>query len=187
MASLKFIMDVDDDQPGQHPGAAGPDTTRTGAPPHSSDQATPGLAYSTQASGPGQVVTQPSGTSIAGGRRAGASGSITAAHSALTAASSRSSYRRRSSASNDSTDYAGYGSGASSSSTGPLLNPTNTPMRPMPNSSTSDMPVKYTPVTGRVSRAKKGVPVHICEICRPPKVCGSAHVVCRESKRRRTN
>ncbi|KAJ9129393.1 Zinc finger protein zas1, partial [Coniochaeta hoffmannii] len=144
MASLKFIMDVDDDQPG-HPAAAGRDATRTGAPPHSSDQATPVLAYPTQASGSDQVATQPS------------------------AASSRSSNRRRSSASNDSTDYAGYGSGASSSSAGPVLNPTNTPMRPMPNLSSSDMPVKYTPVTGRVSRAKKGVPVHICEICRPPK------------------
>lgn len=33
-----------------------------------------------------------------------------------------------------------------------------------------DVPVKYTPITGRVSRAKKGVPVHTCEICRPVKV-----------------
>ncbi|KAI0184311.1 hypothetical protein EV127DRAFT_239456 [Xylaria flabelliformis] len=28
---------------------------------------------------------------------------------------------------------------------------------------------KLTPITGRVSRAKKGVPVHICDICKPPK------------------
>ncbi|KAK0116697.1 hypothetical protein ONS96_012549 [Cadophora gregata f. sp. sojae] len=33
----------------------------------------------------------------------------------------------------------------------------------------TDMPVKYTPVTGRISRAKKGVPVHTCDICRPVK------------------
>jgi hypothetical protein len=33
----------------------------------------------------------------------------------------------------------------------------------------SDIPVKYTPVTGRISRAKKGVPVHTCDICRPAK------------------
>jgi hypothetical protein len=32
-----------------------------------------------------------------------------------------------------------------------------------------DVPVKYTPVTGRISRAKKGVPVHTCDICRPVK------------------
>ncbi|CAL3967247.1 unnamed protein product [Diplocarpon coronariae] len=31
------------------------------------------------------------------------------------------------------------------------------------------MPVKYTPVTRRVSRAKKGMPVHTCGICRPVK------------------
>lgn len=39
-----------------------------------------------------------------------------------------------------------------------------------------DVPVRYTPITGRVSRAKKGVPVHICENCNPPKVRGP----CRE-------
>ena len=33
----------------------------------------------------------------------------------------------------------------------------------------ADLPVKYTPVTGRISRAKKGVPVHTCDICRPMK------------------
>ncbi|KAJ2903564.1 hypothetical protein MKZ38_009689 [Zalerion maritima] len=34
----------------------------------------------------------------------------------------------------------------------------------------SDMPLKLTPITGRVSRAKKGIPVHICESCKPPKL-----------------
>ncbi|TVY45046.1 hypothetical protein LOCC1_G004243 [Lachnellula occidentalis] len=29
----------------------------------------------------------------------------------------------------------------------------------------AEIPVKYTPVTGRISRAKKGVPVHTCAIC----------------------
>jgi hypothetical protein len=38
------------------------------------------------------------------------------------------------------------------------------------SSSHADLPVKYTPVTGRISRAKKGVPVHTCDICRPVKV-----------------
>ncbi|PBP16048.1 hypothetical protein BUE80_DR013235 [Diplocarpon rosae] len=33
----------------------------------------------------------------------------------------------------------------------------------------ADMPVKYTPVTGRVSRAKKGIPIHTCDMCRPVK------------------
>jgi chloramphenicol 3-O-phosphotransferase len=31
-------------------------------------------------------------------------------------------------------------------------------------------PVKYTPVTGRVSKALKGMPVHTCNVCVPPKV-----------------
>ncbi len=31
------------------------------------------------------------------------------------------------------------------------------------------IPIKYTPVTGRISKAKKGVPVHTCKICRPAK------------------
>jgi hypothetical protein len=35
---------------------------------------------------------------------------------------------------------------------------------------TQEPSVKLTPVTGRVSRAKKGVPVHTCDQCRPPKV-----------------
>ncbi len=51
------------------------------------------------------------------------------------------------------------------------LNPANTAMRPMPNhQAASDIPIKLTPITGRVSRAKKGVPVHTCDTCKPPKV-----------------
>jgi hypothetical protein len=36
---------------------------------------------------------------------------------------------------------------------------------------TPDVPVKYTPVTGRISKAKKGVPIHTCDTCRPTKAC----------------
>lgn len=32
-------------------------------------------------------------------------------------------------------------------------------------------PIKYTPVTGRISRAKKAVLVHTCNVCRPVRVC----------------
>lgn len=35
--------------------------------------------------------------------------------------------------------------------------------------STLDVRVKYTPVTRRISKAKKGVPVHTCDGCDPPK------------------
>lgn len=55
-----------------------------------------------------------------------------------------------------------YGHGHSASYSG-------SPMRPFVPA--GEVPVKLTPITGRVSRARKGVPVHTCEICRPPKVC----------------
>ena len=76
--------------------------------------------------------------------------------------------RRRSNASNDSMDSSSY---APSHGYGPMSGSSG-PSRPyMPAAGTgSEAPVKLTPVTGRVSRAKKGVPVHICELCRPPKV-----------------
>lgn len=31
------------------------------------------------------------------------------------------------------------------------------------------IPVKYTPVTGRISRVKRDIPAHICDTCRPAK------------------
>lgn len=40
--------------------------------------------------------------------------------------------------------------------------------------------VRYTPVTGRVSRAKKGQPVHVCDQCDPPRV--SFQYICRVSQ-----
>ncbi|KAH8820992.1 fungal-specific transcription factor domain-containing protein [Xylogone sp. PMI_703] len=45
-----------------------------------------------------------------------------------------------------------------------------------------DIPVKYTPVTGRVSKAKKGVPVHTCSLCRPPKTFTRAEHLRRHQK-----
>jgi hypothetical protein len=35
--------------------------------------------------------------------------------------------------------------------------------------SNAAIPIKYLPVEGRISRAKKGIPVHTCEMCRPVK------------------
>lgn len=46
----------------------------------------------------------------------------------------------------------------------------NHPTRPMPPHTPTESPIRLTPITGRVSRAKKGQPVHICDVCRPPKV-----------------
>lgn len=83
--------------------------------------------------------------------------------------------RRQSSTSVDSMDPHSYGSAASSSSVGGgggsgSYSP-NVPRRPIGTSPGPEVPVRLTPITGRVSRAKKGVPVHICDQCNPPKVC----------------
>jgi hypothetical protein len=75
--------------------------------------------------------------------------------------------RRRNSAGGESMEYnSAYqpgGSNQASVSGSPQQSPRGS--EPM-----ADLPVKYTPVTGRLSRAKKGVPVHTCDICRPVKV-----------------
>jgi hypothetical protein len=48
---------------------------------------------------------------------------------------------------------------------------------------TPEVPVKYTPVTGRISRAKKGVPVHTCDICRPVKVRSVLRIILGKTNR----
>ena len=67
--------------------------------------------------------------------------------------------RRSSSAAAEAMDYTGYQAGGS--------NQASTAGSPQQSSSrgsepVGDAPVKYTPITGRISRAKKGVPVHTC-------------------------
>lgn len=82
--------------------------------------------------------------------------------------------RRQSSTSVDSMDQHGYGSAAASSSLGGGAGSgaysSNMPIRPMGTSPGPEVPIRLTPITGRVSRAKKGVPVHVCDTCNPPKV-----------------
>jgi hypothetical protein len=75
---------------------------------------------------------------------------------------------RRSSAVGEGMDYTpGFQAGGSSQAS-----KSGSPSRTSRGSEPSEgMPVKYTPVTGRISKAKKGVPVHTCDICRPIKVC----------------
>ncbi|KAL7788437.1 hypothetical protein V8C43DRAFT_287581 [Trichoderma afarasin] len=72
--------------------------------------------------------------------------------------------RRRSNTSTDSMDSS-YGQSQNHPSyyTGAAMRPI------MSGTGSGDHPVKLTPITGRVSRAKKGVPVHTCDVCRPPK------------------
>ncbi|KFY06027.1 hypothetical protein V492_08179, partial [Pseudogymnoascus sp. VKM F-4246] len=76
------------------------------------------------------------------------------------AGSSRSgTARRRSSGATDLMDPSGYGQGSSQNNMRPSLG----------RGLEIDQPVRYTPVTGRVSKAKKGQPVHVCEQCEEPK------------------
>lgn len=86
-------------------------------------------------------------------------------------AARQNSARRRSSATGEAMDFtSGYQAGG--------LNQASNSGSPGQSSRGSepaaDMTVKYTPVTGRISRAKKGVPVHTCDICRPVKVRNSS-------------
>jgi hypothetical protein len=190
MADLKFIMDVEDDQPGPPPSRQGHDLE-----PYSSSSTTslgttaafgsriPSQAYVSHVSNPSPQrqdtgLTSSSVRSIAPApvnlatTPSGSRG--LRASSNRTTTSKRHSSRRQSTASNDSMDQTGYGSAASSSSRGGGLHSSNSPFRPMSGPTPSDPPpIKYTPITRRVSRAKKGVAVHTCEICQPPKVCPS--------------
>lgn len=73
--------------------------------------------------------------------------------------------RRRSSGAGEAMDFSAYQGGGStqgSLSGSPLQTSTRGGMEPM----AEVIPVKYTPVTGRISRAKKGIPVHTCDDCR---------------------
>lgn len=76
-------------------------------------------------------------------------------------ASSPASLRRRSSATAETMDFSsGFQAGSSNqaSTSGSPQQSSSRGSEPAP-----EVPVKYTPVTGRISRAKKGVPVHTCK------------------------
>jgi len=89
--------------------------------------------------------------------------------SSSSATSSRpGTLRRRSSAGAEYMEPSGYGQ-PSASPTGSSSN--STTMRPtLPRGLEAGPSIRYTPVTGRISRAKKGQPVHICDLCEEPRV-----------------
>ncbi|KAK3955043.1 hypothetical protein QBC32DRAFT_60692 [Pseudoneurospora amorphoporcata] len=191
MASLKLIMDVNDDHTesrhinkkdvaSDHPVNRG---HPYGPPPHTQLPPLPPLPLTTlppitlprydSSSGPSiqpqdiSLAVAPSQTKNQG-TSWGFKDVNPAASSIPPAVHTRSTMRRRSTASNDSADHMGYG--FASSSMGSNYHQSNTPMRPMPSQPhTPELPTRLTPITGRVSRAKKGIPVHVCDICRPPK------------------
>ncbi|KAK0707550.1 hypothetical protein B0H67DRAFT_556231 [Lasiosphaeris hirsuta] len=200
MASLKFIMDVNEDHQtdSRHTNKKDKDP---GTPANTSQlfeasaniHPQPRDVSSTSLPSAEQNISQVApaaqnkrrGASTRGPRSAAAavsaavvSSSLSSSSSSLSATTNRPPARRRSTASNDSMDQTGYGSAASSSSMGGRLqhhqhqhhHSSHSPMRPMPpHQPASDLPMRLTPITGRVSRAKKGVPVHVCDVCKPAK------------------
>lgn len=119
------------------------------------------------------VDTEPrSSSSAQQGKRPADPSTVVPVLSAASSATGGS--RRQSNTSVDSMDQHGYGSASSSSVGGGAGGggggyPTNHPRRPV-GSPSPDVQIRLTPITGRVSRAKKGVPVHACNTCNPPKV-----------------
>ncbi|EGZ67937.1 hypothetical protein NEUTE2DRAFT_117280 [Neurospora tetrasperma FGSC 2509] len=190
MASLKFIMDVNDDHTESHhinkKDVASDHPVNMGHPhrpplhtqlPSLPPTTLPPITLPRYDSNPGPSMP-PRDISLAvtssqtksQGISWGSKGVNPVASSIPLAVHIRSTMRRRSTASNDSADHTpGYGS-ASTSSTGGNYPQSHTPLRPMRSQShTSELPMRLTPITGRVSRAKKGIPVHVCDICRPSK------------------
>ncbi|KAI0521768.1 hypothetical protein F5B22DRAFT_593999 [Xylaria bambusicola] len=175
MSDLRYIMDTTDDEDrgndkySPRPGAS--DLARSSNPSSTTKQSEDKLPSSTTDT----TTSQP--------RRRGllsrSSRSTTTVSPTTTtvktdkASSSRPSLTERESAgSTESMDPASYGSynQSSSSSTMPPSGRSSIASRPMSSApGEREIPVKLTPITGRVSRAKKGVPVHTCDICKPPK------------------
>ena len=203
MASLKFIMDVNDDhhQPDNRlphnkrdkgankPASAGqvheaPPSSPQANPRHATRPGLPAEKDINRAA-PAPPQTKRRGPSSRGNKSAAATSgaepsqqgaaaaavpSPSSSSPSLSAPTSLESPRRRSSTSNDSMDPRGYGSGLPPSQMG------GGPQRPMPlHPVVAHLPTpRITPKTGRISKAQKGLPVHVCTQCRPPKVRSSS-------------
>lgn len=174
MSALKYIMDMGDDEDlgddknPRHPSVSG--SARSPDPSSAAETSDGNLTPSKTDPGKSQPA-----------RRGPLSRSSRSATTLLPttagvdkASQSRSPIAENSSVdSSESMDPSGFGSYAhtSSSSNMPPSARSSVSSRPMSNAAgESDVPVRLTPVTGRVSRAKKGVAVHVCEICKPSKV-----------------
>jgi len=190
MSALKFIMDTEDDgDPGNDKYSSQPNPSRSALGPNPSS-ASP--TTSTTKKSDDNLHPPNTGLSKAHTKRRGplnrssrATATTSSSNTAATSAerptsstslspSSRSPLLEKSTAdsteSMDSLGYANYGHRSSLSTMSPTSR-SNMSSRPISNAAgESNIPVKLTPVTKRVSRAKKGVPVHICEKCNPRKV-----------------
>ncbi|KAF2967638.1 hypothetical protein GQX73_g5949 [Xylaria multiplex] len=170
MADLKYIMDVADDED------LGNDKYSR-QPSVSGSARSPNPSSTTKQSDDSLPPSNPDPSKSQQRRRVPLSRSsrptttispTTATASVDKASSSRHPFlERRSVDSTESMDPAGYGSytQSASSSTMPPSSRSNVSSRPMSSTpGESNLPVKLTPITGRVSRAKKGVPVHTYKI-----------------------
>jgi hypothetical protein len=192
MASLSFIMHMDDDvDPPPRPiqKDAIPATTSTSQGHGSSSISAPQSHASSRDVGQSSVTTRsspppppplpplhPLAAVAASSAPITQRNTTSSSHAAPVVPSpsrlTASASRRESTTSLDSMDHTGYGSGASSSSIGGGRHPYRSLSRPISDAPAQEtQQVRLTPITKRVSRAKKGVPVHVCDTCRPPKVC----------------
>ncbi|RDA95794.1 hypothetical protein CP533_5153 [Ophiocordyceps camponoti-saundersi (nom. inval.)] len=160
MASLKNIMNVDDDHPIKTPRESIPrfahhpePSISTSNPPGYSTSSSPALSaraqIQTTSSHPHRpAASESSQSSLPLGFHLGYGSDITAPA------------RRQTATATDSMDPSSYDRGQGQSHIGGPY--AGQPSRPF-------VPTKLTPITGRVSRAKKGLAVHTCDLCRPPK------------------
>ncbi|ORY65092.1 uncharacterized protein BCR38DRAFT_191230 [Pseudomassariella vexata] len=176
MADLKFIMDMNDGEPTSlvnkrdvaplPPGAnRGQDASASerGNPGDHSDDNRPTPATTSKRCGhSGRQFKSSAGTTSSSAAATTTTTTKPTSPSSTASTARPAPDRQPSNTSTEEMDpgYGGHGGSGSSS---------NTPMRPIGSPSGGELPIKLTPITGRVSRAKKGVPVHTCETCRPPK------------------
>ncbi|KAH8196856.1 hypothetical protein TruAng_008969 [Truncatella angustata] len=163
MTSLHLIMDMNVDkeesQANKRDGPSSTPNTRRNRDFSASDYNNPEEQQET-------LSTSTKQRRVAPGRNSKSSTTV-AAGSSTTVPSSSSTARpvpARGTSNTSNEEMHRYGSHASGSGSGGGEQP-NRPMGNVPG----EVPIKLTPITGRVSRAKKGQPVHTCEICRPPK------------------
>ncbi|KAI0007927.1 hypothetical protein F4779DRAFT_642525 [Xylariaceae sp. FL0662B] len=184
MASLRYIIDTEDEDDAPQVNKNHGDSIPPGPSSRSHD---PSRTPSSSHANPGD---QDERLASASTRRRGPPSRST--KSTATASPSAPStphpapVRRQSTTSNESMDPGAYGGYTQSPASGGMP-PSNMPMRPMANApGEGSVPARMTPITGRVSRAKKGVPVHTCEICKPPKTYTRAEHLRRHQLSHRT-
>lgn len=149
MASLRNIMNTDDDQTDSDPIQRPHNSASRSTQISNSSNLNPGFPNSGQPSMSTLALNSYPGSSSNSSR------SLAYEVSSATSISRIDSERRRSNASTDSTDSRYRPGQASSSSMSPYTS----------GRSSGEPHVKLTPITKRISKAKKGVAVHVCDQC----------------------